>query len=129
MGVAAASGFDETTAAGTKLGQLTPSIDNKSGARLTRPTMNVMSAQYDRISLRKSQRHTKIPQRNPESALASFKDFQRESMMEREARHQSLGSCGGQQEEEDPMSLLKVNNLSTSSDDGGAGQTNFNQVD
>ena len=52
---------DVETAAGTKLGQLTPSIDNKSGVRLTRPSMNVMSAQNDKITLRKSQRQMKNP--------------------------------------------------------------------
>ena len=67
--VGVATGFDDEnytskdgeTAAGTKLGQLTPSIDNKSGVRLTRPTMNVMSAQNDKITLRKSQRQIKNP--------------------------------------------------------------------
>ena len=47
--------------------------------------------------------------------------------MEREARHQSQGSNEGRKEDP-PMSMLKVNNLSTSSDDG-AGQMKLNQVE
>ena len=41
---ASKDGAKLTTAAGTKLGQLTPSIQNRSGVRLTRPQANTMSA-------------------------------------------------------------------------------------
>ena len=70
-------GTKTTTAAGTKLGQMTPSIDKRSGVRLTRPQLNTQSAHYkhDTASNRKSSRKSKFPLRNQDSALASFKDF------------------------------------------------------
>ena len=57
-----------------------------------------------------SGRHSKFPLRNQESALASFKDFQRESMLQREARQQSIGSL-------DRLQLMKHSIALVSSDE------------